>query len=133
MSTAHDLVFAAITGDATLNSLGITAESCWAAGSFDGPQPVPFMVMRWGVVTRGYGAANTTLLTVYVHDEPGSYDRIRAIQRRMRAVLLALEATGTPVNWIINVQWNGESGDLSDDSYRTITRNSDFTVVANTL
>lgn len=133
MSSVRELVYAALTGDSALNALGIDEDSCWAAGSFDGPQPTPFMVVRWNATNRGIGPVNSAPVTLLVHDTPGSYDAIRAILRRSREVMLALAASGTAANWIAAVEWQGDSGDFSDEAYRTITASGDFNVVANTL
>lgn len=133
MSTVHSLVYAALSQDAALNALGIDADSCWAAGSFDGPQPTPFMVIRWGLVTRGIGPSNPATVTLFVYDDPGSYERTNAILLRARAVMLGLSATGTASNWITSVQWLGDSEEGNDDAYRTLMRNAEFSVVSNTL
>jgi hypothetical protein len=133
MATVRDLVFAALTNDSQLNTLGINVDHTWAAGALDGPQPTPFMVIRWGNTNRGIGPVNSSECTLYVHDDPGDYGRISAILSRARAVMSALAASGVAANWIIDVQWQGDSGDLADDVYKTVMRNGSFNVVANTL
>lgn len=133
MSTVHALVFSALSSDTQLQTLGIDADSCWAAGSFEGPQPTPFMVMRWGNTVKGIGPSNSATLMVFVHDDPGSYERINAIIVRAREVIKALAASGDSGNWITAVEWLGDSGELNEEAYRTITRNAEFNVVANTL
>lgn len=133
MSTVRSLVYTALTTDATLQSLGITADSTYAAGSLDGPAPTPFMVIRWGGTTRGIGPINAAPVTLYVHDDHGDYGAIVGILQRARAVMTALSASGPSANWIIDVRWNGDSEDLSDDGYKTLMRNATFEVVANTL
>lgn len=133
MANVRDLVFSALTSDLQLNTLGINEDHVWAAGALDGPQPTPFMVIRWGNTNRGIGPVNSAECTLYVHDDPGDYGRINDILHRSRQVMLALAASGATANWIIDVQWQGDSGDLADDVYKTVMRNGSFNVVANTL
>lgn len=134
MSTVHDSVFTALSTDVELQALGVNGpDHVWAAGSFDGPQPTPFIVTRWGNTSRGIGPVNSRPLTVYVHDDHGSYDRINEIIKRVRTIMIGLAASGQSANWIIDVTWNGDSDDLADDTYKTLMRNAAFNVVANTL
>lgn len=133
MSDVRSLVFSALTGDSALNTLGINANTMWAAGSLDAPLDGPFAVLRWGPVTRGFGPVNSATLAVYVHEQGASYDTINAILKRMREVMLALCASGTAANWILDVEWLGDSGELDDQQYKTLMRTADFRVVANTL
>ena len=133
MSDARSLVFTALTTDSALNTLGIDANSVWSAGSLDGPLPGPFAVLRWGPVSKGFGPVNSATVSVYVHDSDSNYDTINAILSRMRAVMLSLCASGQAANWILEVEWLGDSGDLEDQQYKTLMRNADFRVVANTL
>lgn len=133
MSDVRSLVFAALSGDATLNTLGINASTLWAAGSLDGPIDGPFAVLRWGPTTRGFGPVNSATVSVFVHNQGASYDTINDILLRMRAVMLSLCASGNAANWILDVEWLGDSGELDDQQYKTLMRNADFKVVANTL
>lgn len=133
MSTVRDLVFYALTHDSTLNTLGINADHAWASGSVEGPQPAPFIVIRWGATTKGIGPINSAPVTVYVHDDIGDYGVINSILMRTREVMIALAAKGYAANWIIDVSWSGDSGDLSDPDYKTLMRYAEFNVVANTL
>jgi len=133
MATVRELVYSALTTDTALNTLGIDADHMYASGSLDGPQPAPFGVTRWGAVAKGIGPINRAPVTIYIHDDFGDYSTINAILVRIRQVMLALSASGQSANWIIDVVWDGDSGDLADDTYKTLMRYASFTVVANTL
>lgn len=133
MSTVRSLVYSAITSDPALNALGINADTCWAAGSFDGPLEGPFMVLRWGPTARGIGPVNSADLSVFVHQIGSDYSVIDGIILRLRDVMDGLVATGPASNWVSGVTWLGDGGELSDASYGTLVRTSDFRVTANTL
>lgn len=133
MATVRELVFGALIKDPELNVLGIDANHVWSKGSVEGPQPTPFVVIAWGNVERGFGPVNSAECTLYVHDDIGNYDTINAIVMRLRSLMESLAASGPSANWIIDVRWQGDSGELSDDSYKTNMRNASFNVVANTL
>ena len=134
MSTVRSLVFSAITGSSALNTLGINSNTCWAAGSFDGPKDGPFMILRWGPVAKGIGPVNSSTLIMYVHDKGAAdYSRINAILLAVRTVLLGLSATGPAINWINDVAWLGDGGELNDPLYGTLVRSGEFRVTANTL
>lgn len=133
MSTVRDLVFSALTSDVALATLGIDADSCWAAGSFDGPADGPFLLIRWGNTNRGFGAVNSATVTVYVHDLGADYSRINTLLVRLRTVMTGLSATGDATNWIYDVSWLGDGSETSDPTYGTIMRTADFRVIANTL
>lgn len=133
MSTVRDLVFHALTSDTELTALGIDTNHAWASGSVEGPQPAPFIVIKWGNTSKGIGPINTAPVQIFVHDDIGDYGVINSILLRVRAVMTGLAAHGYAANWIIEVDWLGDSGDLADDTYKTLMRNAEFNVVANTL
>lgn len=133
MSTVRDLVFSGITGDSILNTLGVDANHVWAAGALEGPAPTPFLVLRWGATTKGFGPVNSAPLTINVHDDSGNYDLINAILLRIRTVMIGLSASGVAANWIIDSQWLGDGEESQDDQYKTLMRSCDFSLVANTL
>lgn len=125
------LVWSLITGDATLNAEGVVAASVLADQSVDSPTVRPFLVLRWGPVVRGVGSVQVRDLTVWVHDEPADFARIDRIIRRLRTLLesaVGMQEGGG--GWLVQADWQGDSADLADDAYGTITRNTSFRVVA---
>lgn len=122
------LVAQALLSDPILRDLGVTEESL-VAGDVDTPMMRPFVNLRWDDVSPGIGTVDTRRLIVWVHDEPNDYERIDAILRRARIILLGLESARTTHGWLTLIEWNGTSPDLSDDGHGTITRNSSFTLV----
>lgn len=124
------LVWNLLTTDEALNGLGITQESVFAETGVDTPQMRPFLVTRWGTDEVGVSSVSRRLLTVWVHDEPADYTRIDAVITRVRAVLEAAVARQDPDGgWLVQVEWQGNSEDLSDDAHGTVVRNAAFRVV----
>jgi hypothetical protein len=118
-----------IVADAQLIALGINVDSL-ISGDIDSPSARPFMVLRWGATVPGLSVVNKRLLTAWTHHDPGNASVIDAINLRLRTVLEAVAGVQTETGWITEVKWTGESDDLPDDGNDTITRQSNFTLVA---
>lgn len=108
--------------------LGITEKDIMLASAADNPAGRPFIVLRWGVVQPGMGTAKRSILDIYVHDEPGDYDRIDSCISAIRTTLDEIGQVMTPTGSLTHIEWNGDSGDLDDDTYGTIMRYSTFTL-----
>lgn len=98
--------------------------SVFAAGSLgeEPPKIRPFVVIRLlprrtGLNGGGKPIAHLQACEVWIHDTPGSYERIDSSLDALRTI-----ATD-------HVRWEGDSQDLSDQSWQTITKNSTFTLV----
>lgn len=101
----------------------VPVERIFGAGAIQGRPEAPFIQLRLNPVApvRAVPARSTELL-VYAHDDPGSYLRV---DRILKAAREALEADVTDATGIA-AEWQGDSPDLADDGYDTITRNSSF-------
>lgn len=102
-----------------------------AAGSLKGtPDEKPFIVLRMGVQQSALNDSDAPLVTnqeaiVYVHDQAGTYTRIDNILSIVRTTLVGQVSEETAVA----CTWQGDSGELSDEFYRTITRNGSFRLI----
>jgi hypothetical protein len=125
--TVRETVFSILTTDEELQALGITEATVWSIEAADNPdRGKPFVVIAWSTVPRPqHTAARRRDLVVWAHDEGGDYSRIDAILERVRQLLVGTVHQGG----ITQVDWEGASGDLYDDGFRTITRNSGFRVI----
>lgn len=87
------------------------------------PSSKPFVVLRVGGVARVPGMPVWgTQAVVWAHDAPGSYTRIDRLLADVRG---QLSSFGLLVNtW--SPLWQGDSGDLADDDWDTIARNSSY-------
>lgn len=135
----REIVWNALRFDGTLNGLGIRSDgsNIHQADSVDALPVKPALVVRWGDITQPVGerqiswqGAGTQTLQVWAHDEIGDFDRIDQILTRIRSVLSGLVAVqgSSPGNTLIQCDWTGDSQDLRDDGYNTITRHSDWRI-----
>jgi hypothetical protein len=109
-----------------------------AAGSLKGaPDKKPFMVISLGnelpqmkdTLTDGTEEYVTFQeATIRVHDEPGSYLLIGTLLATVRSTLVGPVAAESAVA----CTWQGNSPELSDEFYRTITRTSSYRLVGRT-
>lgn len=112
--------------------LGAGEASIYAAGSLQGPpSKKPFVIVHIGEETRGpFPGRSRTVATLDIHDEPGSYSRIRLLLSRARNALCGMGATqgqcsGTGANGG-TVRWLSNSADLSDEGFKTIVRQGEY-------
>jgi len=122
------LVYQAIIGDSTLNSLGITGPSSFAV-DVDTPSARPFLQLRWGRNDEGLDVSTRRSLVIWVHDKPGDYTKIDNIILRLRTLIPTLISSRDANGWLQGVEWTGDSEDLTDDGHRTIARNTGFVLV----
>lgn len=124
------LVWTLLKDDTQLNSLGIDEDSLLEESAVDTPAMRPFAVTRWREDSPGIGPVSRRTLTIWVHDTPGSYKRIDDVIRRVREVLEPVVAMQDPDGgWLNQIEWRGNSEDLSDDVQGTVVRNATFLVV----
>lgn len=90
------------------------------------PQTTPYMVLKLGDDSAPSKSLQYQELTVWVHDTPGSYQRIGEILEEVRLALVNNRATS---NGMIIADWQGHSGDLADDAMGTIVRTSSYRLV----
>lgn len=100
-----------------------TDDNVFAAGAL-GPNPPtvrPFYVIR--LLPRRsalkQGVAHTQQVEIWAHDDPGSYSRI---DTALTFFVSMAESSDL-------IKWEGDSQDLSDQTWQTITKNSTFTFV----
>lgn len=133
----RSLIRSRILADSQIVAAGIVP-SAVLAGQIDTPAERPFINLIWGDTNEGLATVNTRLITLWVHDTPGDYARIDRILFRLRSVLTAIEATswtegGGQSGWVTAVEWEGDSGDLTDDGHGTIVRTSSYTIIGSGL
>lgn len=111
--------------------------SAGAAGLPGAPELLPpFIVVR--ALTAQLGLAGTSVQQVpyliWVHDQQGSFeDVIGTVLTRLRAIL----PTQVPRRLqsgevIMEVVWQGDSGDAFDDGFNTATRYGQYQITAKT-
>ena len=126
----QSLIDADLEEGEALRLLGFTA--CEASNSLDTPEDYFFIVIRWGqdnpVAYQGK-ASNT--VTIWFHSKGQDYGPIDKAMERVKAMLADVVHRVGDDGWTMTIaEWNGDSADLIDDGFGTITRNSAFTVVS---
>lgn len=121
----------AIENSAVLAGLGLVAGATYAANALDATKERPFVVMRWENRPKSFGDRGVQGLTVWVHDQPGDYTRVDKMLAEIRSVLTSMvHVAGVDGMTVTQIDWTGDSADLWDDGFRTITRNAGFSVVS---
>jgi hypothetical protein len=116
---------------ALLAAPGVSVDQVWAANALDTPTAWPFIMHRWEETAVAFGLVGTETVTIWVHDKPGDYSQINAIIAWMKTALTSMVHVDGGDGYIVTcVDWTGESGDLWDDGWETITRNASFRVVS---
>lgn len=132
--SARASVYSLLVGDTTLSALGYTASTIYPSQAPDTPSTMPFIVLRWEEQTSRWGIKNEPgkqVLTIWCHDKGGSYDRINAGLNRVKEILeVAVHVDGADGVTLTQADWRGNSADLYDDGFKTITRNSAYDVVS---
>ena len=110
---------------------GLPSGQSWGAHALDTPQEFPFIVTRWEDKTPAFGLIGPQNLTIWVHDEPGDYTRINVLLEWIKATLTAMiHVSGSDGSIVTQVDWTGDSPDLFDDGWNTITRNATFRIIS---
>lgn len=113
------------------NDTELALEAVFPTNSVDTPTEKWFAVIAWGVTTPAYGTTGSDRVFIWFHDRNRDYGRINAALLRVKQLLeatLALQGTDGVVLSV--AEWNGESQDLRDDGYGTLTRYAEFTTVS---
>ena len=101
----------------------IVGDRIYSAGELEAtPKLKPFMVLRFDTETPEIEEASFQDVTVWVHNEPGSYVDIDAALAAIRQTLEGPVAAPDGVY----ATWLGDSPDLADDARQTLVRNSAF-------
>ena len=107
----------------------LVEDRIYGSGSLEGaPDVKPFLMLRLEADSPELNDGDAPLitsrtLTVFVHDEPGSYVRIEQMLAMLRTALVGQVPSAVACTWL------GDTGDLADDTFKTITRAGTFRLV----
>lgn len=114
-----------------VNQLNMPAGAVYAANAVDNPTQRPFVVIRWEGNAKAFKNVGQQTVSIWVHDNLGDYARINSAIDALREQLPEyVHISGTDGHTITCIEWQGDSGELYDDGYQTVTRNSSFRVVS---
>lgn len=117
-----------LTTYAPLTAL-VAVQHFYAAGSTKDRPVRPYIVIGWLPELLKPGRGRTYPCEVRVHDERGSYERIRRINDVVREVLGALEQYHGSDGWLVQCDYAGDSGELVDPDTGTNLMYTSWAVV----
>lgn len=103
----------------------------YAGGSLTGsPEKRPFIVINVGsdfpeLNDGDVPAWSKRSASIWVHDDPGSYDKIDTIIKAIRDKLVGQVAQADA----ICITWDGDSDQFADDMMGTIVRNTSYQLI----
>jgi hypothetical protein len=114
----------------SLGDLGLNPGHIYT-GEIDSPEGDLFLVLRFGETTPEIAPVNSGSTIVWAYErQSGDYLRLDKVLKRVRTMFIGIEAQKTNEGWITEVRWLGDSGDLADDIFHAITKNSSYNVIA---
>ena len=110
---------------------GIGVENVYAANSVDTPPEQLFIIIKWEPTTVVFKTTGTDRISVWVHDKDRDYTRIGQALERLKTILTDAVHVSGEDGWVLTTaEWRGESPDLYDGGYETVTRFAEFDVVS---
>ncbi|UVK63821.1 tail terminator [Gordonia phage LilyPad] len=128
-------VYQALSNDATLQSLCGGTDFVFPDYTMEeAPRDRPFIILRWGAqdVTRGIrrGPVDLTIWAHQAREDSSDYTLLTQILYHCKTILEQMDQTpgadGVRVNDVI---FQGNSGNLYDPGFQTITKNSSYRVL----
>lgn len=118
-----------LTPGARLRDLGF--ETAYGSNAVDTPTEEMFLIVRWEDQTPQFGNRGPQRLTVWAHSKDRDYSPIDLALGVVKDLLGGATHLAGADGWILTqADWRGDSQDLYDDGFGTITRNSGFDVVS---
>lgn len=106
-------------------------QKAYASNSVDTPAEHKFIIVRWEETNPQFGDRGPQRMTVWAHTRDHDYSDIdSALERVKLLVTRSVHLVGGD-GWVLTqADWRGDSQDLVDDGFGTLTRNSSFDVVS---
>lgn len=124
-------VFAHLLSRPVLAEVGLDEETISPNFSPDGPRGDLFLVLRWGITSRGIGPVNRIDLGCWMYNRQPDFLPIARVLLEIRSCLPLLAGIRmAPTEAILSVDYGGDSDDLYDDGYRAYTRWTSHTITA---
>lgn len=117
-----------LDGSAALVAL-VPVDAIFGAGAIEeSPTQRPFIEIKLDGSQRGpFPGVSSTNLTVWVHDRTGDYMLIDSIIDLVKDVIAGVDREAqVALPDGVTARWLGDSPELFDDGYRTLTRNTVF-------
>lgn len=92
----------------------VSADHMYEAGSTEDRPIRPYLVIGWLPQLLKPGRKYTSPCEVRVHDERGSYARLRDVNDVVRTLLKGVEQYHGSDGWLVQCDYAGDSGELTD-------------------
>lgn len=124
----YKAMYELLTTHAPLTAL-VPAEAFFEAGSTRDRPTRPYIVIGWLPALAKAGGRFVNICEVRVHDERGSYARIRQINGVVRALLNGVEQYQGSDGWLTQCSYSGDSGEQVDQDSNTNLQATTWAVV----
>jgi hypothetical protein len=114
----YKAMYELLTGHAPLTDL-VPAEHFYEAGSTQDRPYRPYVVIGWLPALAKAGGRYVNICEVRVHDERGSYARIRQVNGVVRALLNSVVQYQGSDGWLAVCSYSGDSGEQVDQDSNT--------------
>jgi hypothetical protein len=116
--------------DTLTGSISLSAVNILAAGSVTSVPEKPFIVYHLDddmpvMMDGGMPVASYRTCRIWAYDEVGSYETVDSLLDDVRKAMIGPVSSSNG----ISCDWEGDSGELVDDVYDAITRNSTYRLV----
>lgn len=117
--------------DGQMNMLGIDEDVIFASNATDSPDRTRmFVVIRFDEVPKTGRGIGPSLATIWFHvpkEKEQDYGKIDLAMLRAKELMESVEHRDGDDGWRLTApSWAGDSGDLFDDGYNTLTRYSSY-------
>jgi hypothetical protein len=127
----YKTMYELLAGHTPLTTL-IPVDHMYGAGSTKDRPLRPYLVMGWLPDLQKSSGRYVKVYEVRVHDERGSYDRIRQVNRIVSALLLGVAQFQGSDGWLTECAYAGDSGELVDPDSNTNLMSTSWEVVGRT-
>jgi hypothetical protein len=114
----YKAMYELLIGHTPLTAL-VPVGNFYEAGSTKDRPHRPYIVIGWLPQLRKASGRYASVCEVRVHDERGSYARIRQVNNIVRALLLGVEQFQGSDGWLTQCSYAGDSGELVDTDANT--------------
>jgi len=128
-AAVHQLVEDDLAPGQPLAELGYT--SVYASGDVDSPDDVMFIIIRWEGKDRRFATFGPERVSLWAHTRDLDYgDLDKALERFKHLLGGAVHVVGGDGWTLTQADWRGDSADLRDDGFGTLTRYAAFDAVS---
>lgn len=128
-AAVHSLLEDDLEPGQPLAELGYT--SVYASNSVDSPEDTMFLVIRWEAKDVAFSRRGPQRMTIWAHTRDLDYTDLDLALERIKDLVEAQTHRRGADDWILTqADWRGDSQDLRDDGFGTLTRHAAFDVVS---